>query len=303
MKKKSRIQYLSGSTILIIFISACVSSGAGGDIDLRAVVKTKDAQLAVLNTRIADNNQTIQIQDDALSYLLTQIPSALDWLTTTPTPFSLGSGINPTTWVEMEYPPDTRTGIPEIDIVIDAFLLFYLDERIDLVGFTTSPCTNADGLGGPPNCNPDEAEGTQVDSFPVSAAEAFHVRPEDIAGAFEFTVRGLYAVYQVPEDAFQAPYWPTGDYGIVFTSEDPPAPHTVVVLVSDGKIVRLDFDPYWPPLENLLEVSTDFILPPMNWVPTPFPLCTPPACAEGEDYYCPGECPGGCGTTCATPSP
>jgi hypothetical protein len=37
--------------------------------------------------------------------------------------------------------------------------------------------------------------------------------------------------------------------------------------------------------------------------PTPYPLCTPPACAPDEMYYCPGECPGGCGTTCATATP
>jgi hypothetical protein len=37
--------------------------------------------------------------------------------------------------------------------------------------------------------------------------------------------------------------------------------------------------------------------------PTPFPVCTPPACASHEIYHCPVECPGGCGTTCATVTP
>ncbi|MDX1686776.1 MAG: M28 family peptidase [Candidatus Promineifilaceae bacterium] len=36
---------------------------------------------------------------------------------------------------------------------------------------------------------------------------------------------------------------------------------------------------------------------------TPAPMCTPPSCAEGEVYHCPGDCPGGCGTVCATPTP
>ena len=35
---------------------------------------------------------------------------------------------------------------------------------------------------------------------------------------------------------------------------------------------------------------------------TPYPMCTPPACKPGEQYYCEGECLGGCGTTCATPT-
>lgn len=37
--------------------------------------------------------------------------------------------------------------------------------------------------------------------------------------------------------------------------------------------------------------------------PTPQPVCTPPACAENEVYFCPGDCPGGCGTVCATVTP
>ncbi len=37
--------------------------------------------------------------------------------------------------------------------------------------------------------------------------------------------------------------------------------------------------------------------------PTSFPVCTPPACAPDEMYYCPGDCPQGCGTTCATATP
>jgi hypothetical protein len=36
---------------------------------------------------------------------------------------------------------------------------------------------------------------------------------------------------------------------------------------------------------------------------TPVVMCTPPACATGEVYYCQGDCPGGCGTECATPTP
>jgi hypothetical protein len=37
--------------------------------------------------------------------------------------------------------------------------------------------------------------------------------------------------------------------------------------------------------------------------PTPYAVCTPPACAPDEMYFCPGECLGGCGTTCATATP
>lgn len=53
-----------------------------------------------------------------------------------------------------------------------------------------------------------------------------------------------------------------------------------------------------PPGTTLIPTS-----PPTIETPTPYPVCTPPACALDEMYYCPGECPGGCGTTCATPTP
>jgi len=33
---------------------------------------------------------------------------------------------------------------------------------------------------------------------------------------------------------------------------------------------------------------------------TPMPFCTPPPCAENEDYFCSGECTGGCGIICVT---
>jgi hypothetical protein len=37
---------------------------------------------------------------------------------------------------------------------------------------------------------------------------------------------------------------------------------------------------------------------------TPVLMCTPPACAPGEEYSCPiGDCPGGCGTVCVAPTP
>jgi hypothetical protein len=44
-------------------------------------------------------------------------------------------------------------------------------------------------------------------------------------------------------------------------------------------------------------------LTPMQADITPYPMCTPPACAPDEMFYCPGECPNGCGTTCATATP
>lgn len=57
--------------------------------------------------------------------------------------------------------------------------------------------------------------------------------------------------------------------------------------------------------ELISDLSTQMsvILETATITPTQFPVCTPPACASDEMYYCPGDCPGGCGTTCATATP
>jgi hypothetical protein len=43
--------------------------------------------------------------------------------------------------------------------------------------------------------------------------------------------------------------------------------------------------------------------PVLDVVEQPVLMCTPPACAPDEVYFCEGDCPGGCGTICVTPSP
>ena len=110
-------------------------------------------------------------------------------------------------------------------------------------------CSNVVGLGGPPECLPEEPEGTLVKVFPVSSGEGFYVRSDQIRETLDFEVRGLFAVYRVPVDAYESEGWPAGEYGVVFTSEEGGHPHVITVIVDQGKIVRLDFIPAWPPFE------------------------------------------------------
>ena len=59
-------------------------------------------------------------------------------------------------------------------------------------------------------------------------------------------------------------------------------------------------------LSTQMPFALDLITPIPSGVtltPTPFAVCTPPACRPDEVHHCPDECPGGCGTTCATPTP
>lgn len=300
MNRKHNLIIIPVLTFLILLTTACLAMLPEKEFDLEATIEAQNTQLAELNTQVALQNQVNNSQWDAISYLSTQMPFAVELITPVPE----GITITPTPSIDIEYPPDTRTGIAEIDSVIDAMLAPNIEERIELIRFIQYPCTTEDGLGGPPKCEGDEVEGTVVETFPVLYSEGVHVRPENIHSVFGFSVRGLLAVYRVPDDIYKAGYWPAGEYAVVFTSEEGGYPQTITIHVTDGQIVRIEFNMDWPPFDWLWGSSDAFILLPSTRAqPTPFPVCTPPACAPDEVYYCPGECPGGCGTTCATATP
>ena len=240
--------------IQMIFVAACTT----GINDLEGTIEVQNTQIAVLNTQVAELDETNWSQWESISYLATQMPFALGLIT----PIPEGVTITPTPYIDIEYPPDTRTGIPEIDDVIDAILGSDIGSRIELVRFIQLLCTTADGLGGPPKCEGGETDGEIVTVFPVLYSEGIHVRQEHIREVYDFSVRGLLTVYIVPESAYKTDDWPVGDYAIVFTSEDGGHAHTVSLHVTDGEIIRLEFQPQWPPFDWIWDRSNNFILPP-----------------------------------------
>jgi hypothetical protein len=131
------------------------------------------------------------------------------------------------------------TVLDELKPVLDAVLFGSIEERRELVSYTTTGCTHADGLGGPPKCDPGQAEGSLVQVLPILSGEGTFSTPQDIDQALDFVVMDFYAVYRVPEDAFKADYWPAGEYGLIFTREMNAVPFPVTVFVEDGRIVRL----------------------------------------------------------------
>ena len=266
-------------TLSIIILSACASSlDRYQNAALEETISAQSTQMAHLSIQVAQQEQTNASQWDAISYLSTQMPFAQELLTPIPpgviitrTPYGPSDQVTrltftptPSLSIDIEYPPDMRTGIKEIDQVIDVMMDKDIDARLELVQFTTTACTIIDGLGGPPKCGPGEVDGTIVYAFPVSSGEGHFVRPYKIQEVFDFTVRGLFAVYVVPEDAYHTDYWPAGEYGIVFTSEDGDSPHVITVLIEDGLIVRLEFNPGWPPFDLVWGKSDEFILSPIR---------------------------------------
>jgi hypothetical protein len=192
-----------------------------------------------------------QFIDSVSSQTLETEPPDTDVITITPSPY-----------IDIEYPPDTRTGDPEIDRVIEAIMQPDIDARVELVRYIHFPCTTGDGLGGPPKCQDDEADGTIVTAFPVMYSEGVHVRPDQIRDVLTFSVRGLLAVYIVPEDTWRSEDWPIGETAVVFTSEDGGYSHIITLHITDGEIVRLEFNSGWPPFPWIWDRSDNFILPP-----------------------------------------
>lgn len=188
---------------------------------------------------------TLAAQGTMISYLATAVGGRSYPATPPPTtaPTFTPAPTTPTPTTLKVYPLEVRTTIPEVNTVIEAMLSGEPDARVALVGYTKAECIKkADALGGPPVCNPGEAEGSIVEVFPLSGPEGHFARPEQIDSIFDFPVKGLYAVYSVPEDAYEADYWPAGAYGLIFLLAESSAPHGAIgVIVEDGKIVRLDY--------------------------------------------------------------
>src|SRR5215208_5097270 len=68
------------------------------------------------------------------------------------------------TLAEVYHPLTARTGIKEIDRVLDA--IGDTSKLRSLVQLTATRCTKQEGLGGPPKCLPGEGEGTPVEVLP-----------------------------------------------------------------------------------------------------------------------------------------
>jgi hypothetical protein len=112
---------------------------------------------------------------------------------------------------------------------------------MDLVHFSTFPCTTADGLGGPPKCLSTEAEGTFVEALPILGPEGYHLRRSDAGSWPGVGSPRLYAVMQSDPGAISDEFYPAGEYGVAFLLED--EANVVVFQVTDRGIVRLDYYP------------------------------------------------------------
>jgi hypothetical protein len=148
------------------------------------------------------------------------------------------------------YPLTTRTGMKEIDRVLDS--IGDIQKLRSLVQLTATTCTKRDGLGGPPKCLPGEGEGTPVDVLPFLGPEGYFLRSTEINDWQGFDTSGIYAIYEVSSGAYSDENYPAGKYAILFVGTENQA--AIALNLRDGRIIRVDNI-----FENSLE-SLDSIL-------------------------------------------
>lgn len=152
------------------------------------------------------------------------------------------------------------TGIEAVDATISAVLTEDISKQRDLLVFLSVPCTNGEGLGGPPKCDETQEDGTLVEVFPILGPEGHFMFKGQLEGWEGIKANRLKAVYQVSDAVFGNEFYPAGEYAILF-STDGEGPELAVHIRDEG-IVRLDYHFGESPDEILQRTAEEIILKP-----------------------------------------
>lgn len=150
------------------------------------------------------------------------------------------------------------SGIPELDVVIDALRSGDAETLRPLLGFSEVAC-NTEGFVGLTMCRPGEEAGELVEVFRFIVCEGQNLRPDDLGQALNVLAEAeLYAVYLAPDDE----RYLDADY-VALVSFAAPVEERVAweVHVEDGRIVKLGFT-CAVPIEEYAEQFQDAVLPP-----------------------------------------
>jgi len=203
----------------------------------------------------------------------TPTPTAWDAPTATETQIISGASTVEPTKATLQlalYPPEARTGLPELDAIIDALLRHDFVSIKELTSYLEIGCTSADGLGGPPKCQQGESEGTSVEVVPFLGPEGHHSRRADYESWQGPDVLGLLAAYRTSPGTYADPAYPAGEYALVFLL--PGGPETLTLQVTGGRIVRYDYQFGGQTERDLLRKAEEIILPlSFNPIPTAVP--------------------------------
>lgn len=136
-------------------------------------------------------------------------------------------------------PAASTAEIPHFDDLVAAVESGSTEKLVSLVDFRSLPCTMQEGLGGPPQCLPDEVEGTLVEVVPFIGPEGHHIRRSVLETWPGIGEAHLYAAFRTSNSTFTSEEYPAGDYGVAFLLEDQVT--VVVFRITEGGIVRVDY--------------------------------------------------------------
>ena len=154
------------------------------------------------------------------------------------------------------------TGIAELDLIIETVLAGDRGDELQLLQFSTLACTHTEGLGGPPKCREGEEEGTIVEVFPFLGPEGHHMRRSEMDDWDGIQASDVYAVYRVSSQVYFEEAYPTGEYAIVFLTEN--EQFYLTIQVTDGRIVRIENNFGASAAINLEQVASEIILAPQQ---------------------------------------
>ena len=154
---------------------------------------------------------------------------------------------------------EVRTGIDELDRIIQIVMDGDTVALRSIIQFTRVECTFEDGLGGQPKCEDGEEDGQTVEVLPFLGAEGHFIRKENIESWVGIDASNLYTVYLVSDAAYSDLLYPSGKYAIAFINE---AGFMITTLqIVEGQIVRVDYTMGAPPVIRLDEVDMYLIGP------------------------------------------
>jgi len=229
---------LFGLSFLAVVMGLLLLTGLKWDAVLEDVGLIEPTEIGVNVPLSAPDLETILSGDSTINIPL---PEAYRSKTIVPTP-TLTPNFDPSaTAAALErkpHFPGMRTGVDDIDRIIDLVLGVDDNDIRDALVFTLTGCTHAEGLGGPPKCREGEEEGDQVEVLPILGSEGHFYRKDEIVDWRGIGAVGTYAAYEVLEALISDENYPAGEYAAMFMESD----HQFLVLqILNGGVVRIDY--------------------------------------------------------------
>jgi hypothetical protein len=168
---------------------------------------------------------------------LTAYPAAGDDSSAYPAPGA--DGVSLAGAYPAPYADETITSVTAVDTILAALATGNPADLQSHIAFSSAACTTADGLGGQPRCEGNEADGTTIEGLPVLESEGHWLRKGAIPTDFLAGPYQLLGVYTVNPNAPADTYYPAGQYAIVLGQADQPNAVTLLRVDENG-IMRVD---------------------------------------------------------------